>query len=273
MPGAAETHLSTVEAWECDDNDHLNIQFYFERFAMAEAHAVLALGGAVPAAAPLSRHVRFHSELRGGDLVRIASEVAWADGRLGVLHRMTDPADGRLAATAVDLYDAPGRGGELDEVAGPRSLDAGPTPFADVSGPGRKVTGRWVVQPSECVAAGGLSDRGLVALISRANAQFWNGSPCGRDFMAARNWGRAVVEMKLTVGTRPAAGTPILVASSPIQALRSAVALRHAFVDAASGAVLAMVDGSSVIFDRVARKAQKLPDAMREWLDARIGAE
>ena len=51
MTGFVESHRSFVNTWECDDNAHMNVQFYFKRFdeavAVAESAevAVVCVGG------------------------------------------------------------------------------------------------------------------------------------------------------------------------------------------------------------------------------------
>ena len=41
---AVETLFSFVNRWECDENDHLNVQFYFSRFDEADRQFRLVTG-------------------------------------------------------------------------------------------------------------------------------------------------------------------------------------------------------------------------------------
>ena len=38
------TQRGFVNTWECDENEHLNVQFYFARFADAAAHFLVGRG-------------------------------------------------------------------------------------------------------------------------------------------------------------------------------------------------------------------------------------
>src|SRR5690606_16110861 len=63
MP-AFETLFSSVNRWECDENDHLNVQFYFTRFEEADRQFRLLSGlSDALVGSRRVRHVRYHCEL------------------------------------------------------------------------------------------------------------------------------------------------------------------------------------------------------------------
>ncbi|MEP2436118.1 MAG: thioesterase family protein, partial [Roseibium sp.] len=101
---AQDTLFSFVNRWECDENDHLNVQFYFSRFEEADRQFQLlsGLSDAVVGARRV-RHVRYHKELRTGDLIAVKSFIAF-DGphMLTVVHELRNSGTGDLAATAID---------------------------------------------------------------------------------------------------------------------------------------------------------------------------
>ena len=102
-----ETLFSFVNRWECDENDHLNVQFYFSRFEEADRQFQLISGlSEALVGARRVRHVRYHKELRTGDLVTVRSAIAF-DGphMLSVVHEMYNTTSGALAATAIDGYE------------------------------------------------------------------------------------------------------------------------------------------------------------------------
>jgi acyl-CoA thioester hydrolase len=61
---AIETLFSFVNCWECDENDHLNVQFYLARFEEADRQFRLLSGlSDALAGARRARHLRYHEEL------------------------------------------------------------------------------------------------------------------------------------------------------------------------------------------------------------------
>ena len=122
-----EANLSgAVDAWECDQMGHMNIQFYAQRFDLSNRSALMTprqshgndllvrekLG-------PLRERLTFHSELRAGAPIEITmSALEPVDpGIFRVRHALTRTEDGLLAATAdidYEVYEqrpqeAPGR--------------------------------------------------------------------------------------------------------------------------------------------------------------------
>ena len=88
----AETLYSFVNRWECDENDHLNVQYYFSRFEEADRQFQLISGlNEALVGARRVRHVRYHKELRTGDLIVVRSAIAF-DGphMLTAVHEMYD---------------------------------------------------------------------------------------------------------------------------------------------------------------------------------------
>ena len=91
---------SFVNRWECDENDHLNVQFYFSRFEEADRQFRLLCGlSETLVGARRVRHVRYHKELRTGDLITVHSSVAFG------------PTRGRRAKAAGTRPDRRHRGG------------------------------------------------------------------------------------------------------------------------------------------------------------------
>jgi hypothetical protein len=98
------TYHTRVERWECDYNDHWNVQFYGRSFQMAaEAIAVRATGANPGADATRTRHLRFHGELTVSAPIEVRSaRLADADHLEEATVHLLFSA-GRIAATALDL--------------------------------------------------------------------------------------------------------------------------------------------------------------------------
>ena len=89
----------SVQRWECDENDHLNVQFYLARFEEADRQFRLLSGlSDALAGARRARHLRYHEELYSGDTLVMRSHVAF-DGpyMLTVVHELRRSADNVLA--------------------------------------------------------------------------------------------------------------------------------------------------------------------------------
>lgn len=99
-----ETLLSFVNTWECDENDHLNVQFYFSKFEEADRQFRMLTGfSEALVGARRVRHVRYHAELVAASLITVKSYVAF-DGphMLSVVHEMIEGSTGEICATAID---------------------------------------------------------------------------------------------------------------------------------------------------------------------------
>jgi len=120
-----ETHRSFINAWECDENDHLNVQFYFKRFAeAAEVFAVTTGGERNSHSLPKSRHVRYLRELRDNASIAIKSALI-GDGEMAgcVIHLLENLDENTVSATSVDQIEGLKQDSGLPVVA---SLELGP---------------------------------------------------------------------------------------------------------------------------------------------------
>lgn len=271
-----ETLRSFVNTWECDENDHLNVQFYFDRFDTADQHYRLIAGiGADALGARKVRHLRFHSELHAATPLTVHSRAARGGPHpASVVHAMRRSGDGTLAATALDGYDR-GLGvlavdaGEVDEVSMPRGLEG---PAADLAEPpGGRVTYRGLVWPSDCGADGTLSDRGYVSCFTDGAAHTWDMAGLTAEWLNTHGLGRVAVEMKLTYGVAPVAGD-LLVQKSKLAFVRGRTfGLHHCLIRANTGEVAAIGDVVALVMDLSERRAVELPAEVAERVAATIG--
>jgi acyl-CoA thioester hydrolase len=287
MP-AIETLKTIVNTWECDENDHMNVQFYWSKFADADAH-FLFLAGLDPAllGPRRVRHVRYHAEMRAGTPVTCTSSLC-ADGPhpVSVVHEMREGGSGRLMATALDGYaTAPAIATHLlrqaskvrapmPPEAAPRSFAAPPaalgTPLKRLETLGATVTYRGRVMPADCQANGFLDDRGYVARFTDAGPHAWAEAGLHHDFLAENTLGRVAVEMKLTVGQELTAGTLIHVLTAFTAVGRSTFSMRHHIVDTRADRIAAIGELTVLIMDLKARRSVPLPVSARERLSERV---
>lgn len=154
-------YYGSVNHWETDENDHLNVRFYAEK--MNQALTIFLREAAVPAARVESQHIRFVQEARIAAPLRVdCVPVAGANGQMNVLSLMRQNlTEAPIAAFTTSLTiegDRPAdwhSGGVIPEWALPRGVDpADPYPEpADVDAArhlGFRTMGRGVIQVPEC---------------------------------------------------------------------------------------------------------------------------
>ena len=243
------THTGFVDTWTCDENDHLNVQFYWEHFAQGAAMLAALDGGS---ARPwTSRHVRYLRELRRGAATQVLSR---RQSETRTVHHLHDMSDGSLSATAIDTFDHSTACD--DEAARGRSLPAEPVAF---DGEG-DVAARFVVEPRECGVAGTLSDRGLIGRFSSGAANIWAFAGIGRDWLRANRRGTVVVEKKVTrLGPAPPAGTPIEIVSRAARSGAKTVRFDSGVRDARDRTPIYAVAMTALLMDLDARRAVALP--------------
>ncbi|MEW5424729.1 thioesterase family protein [Amorphus sp. 3PC139-8] len=274
MP-ALETLVSFVNSWECDENAHLNVQFYFSRFEIAAAHFA-AMAGLDPALAPVARHVRYHAELVEGDILRMESGIV-TDGPLapGIVHSLIDISTGRVSATAWHRYPATATP-ELAARAEAANAAIAPEPAriaprgvtGDIPAPqdraalfekGAVITSRGIIQPADVDADGVALDRTIVGHFSDGASALWEAIGLTKTKINERGWGRVAVEMRLVRHERLAVGDLVEQVSGIVTASERTLWMRHCLFETRSGRPLAIGDSISIAMDLAARKAVRFP--------------
>lgn len=285
-----ETLKSFVNTWECDENNHLNVQFYFERFDDADRHFRLQAGfDDDTIGRRLSRHVRYHRECYVGGLqvVRSAVYEAAADFVTAV-HVLYDVGSGMISATALDRYHlskplSDRLLADLPSAPQAETLAARPRSFTGQH-PSLDVTARFLLQnrglasyygsvkPAHCDASGYLDSRSTIAIMSNAAAHVWQAAPMTRAWLDENGYGRVAVEMRLTLGDPIPAGTLTRVVTKWASAERTTFTFRHHLIDAETGTCLAIVDNAALVMDLETRKAVPLSAPHREAILELSGA-
>ena len=270
-----ETQRSFVNSWECDENFHMNIQFYWKRFGDAEQ--IFFHLSQNNSQRWIDRHVRYHGELHMATNTVVRScQIA---SQHQVVHELINGDSGELSATAIDLYANPvGDNGpkieSADEAALPRSLPIEPLTIIDTapviaSGLG-VLSHRSVITPLECDHHGNLLDQFYIARFSDAASHLWNHLGVTRGWMHDNNLGTVAVEMKATRHGHVRVGT-MLEAVTWLEALgNKTFSFRHQISDMASGEALYSGAVTALLMDLNARRAVTLPDMMREQFEQRL---
>ncbi|MEP1206515.1 MAG: acyl-CoA thioesterase [Rhizobiaceae bacterium] len=264
MKTPIETHRSFVNSWECDENVHMNIQFYWKRFAEA-AQIFFHLAGAEQQNW-LDRHVRYHGELMMGTNTVIHSAPGPGGGSL--VHKLVNGDTNALSATAIDIYPQSIGGkaeafADFPEPSKPRSLPVAPLEPQDTAAILRHglglVTHRCIVTPQECDAAGNLLDQYQIARFSDAASHLWQFKGVTREWMRQENVGTVAVEMKASRHQSVRAGTMMEVVTWVQEVRPRTFTFRHQVSDMKTGQALYSGAVTALLLDLAARKTIQLP--------------
>lgn len=281
---AVETLRTMVNTWECDENAHMNVQFYFAHFDTAGRHfSVLAGLNEAALGARRVRHVRYHSELRAAELLIIRSAIA-PDGPhpFTIVHEMIEPVSGRLSATAIDGYQ--GGGGAalpsippafsmpLPEVATPRSFEAAPATTApgaeQLLAAGGVVTFRGAIHPRHCDAGGEALDQTYISAFTDGASHAWEAGGIETRWLGENGYGRVALEMKLSRINSLRQGDLVHMVSCCARVERKAFSFRHHLFETQSGRLAAIGDATGIVMDLATRKSVILPERIVASLKA-----
>jgi acyl-CoA thioester hydrolase len=270
-----ETHRSFVNTWECDENDHMNVQFYFKRFE--EAADFLAIQCELETYNPmlLCRHVRYHKELRSADSTIVNSGIVEVlSDRIKIAHQMVNTTTGTLSASALDTVSLgkqeappirlPRAPVEFLEPVLPRGVADGPSePFDSGILLG---TGKATLSNHSIVRDFDLDEKRCL-LTSRIISRFTDGAPhiwdhfgITTDWLAQTKNGRVAVELKLTPLATAKPGDALRLVSNIPESQGKTFLVRHQLENAATGEIIARGDVRALVMSLITRRAIELPD-------------
>ncbi len=276
-PGLIPTFSTAVNTWQCDENDHLNVQFYTEFGHEAQAHlmASLGLGPRAQRAAGLTLdpawdHVRYLREFRAVDAVAVLSApIEIGERHLLAYHEIRNSSDGKVAATmrrritSDAPWPAPFRARAeaarraLPANAGPRSVGKRALPdlvLADAARTGLIDIGRTVITPAECDERGQFLPHHQFGRYSDGAPMLWNHLGFDRSAMQERGEGSVVVEM-LNHYRRPLHAGDLLVVMSGLASFSDRVlTFTHFLFEAETGTLAACAEAIGMKFDQKIRK-------------------
>ena len=268
-----------MNTWQCDENDHLNVQFYTEFGHEASAHllAELGLGPRAQRAAGLDGpcrrdHIRYLREFREVDPVEVLSApIEVGERHLLAYHEIRNPADGTVA-----VDDAPPhrlrpavartrsaraprrRSWRCRTTRRPRSVGKLALPDlalgeAATLRPDRQSAAR-VVTPAECDERGEFLPHHQFGRYSDGAPLLWNHLGFDRAAMQERQEGSVVVEM-LNHYRRPLRAGDLLVVMSGLAAFTDKVlTFTHFLFEAETGTLAACAEAIGMKLDQKIRK-------------------
>lgn len=292
-----ETFRGSVNAWECDENLHMNVRFFGSR-AM-EGLAFLAAAIDMPRAfqdkayatlQPTDIHIRFLKEARQGVALSMRGGVTAIDATSMTVFQEMAHADGAPAATfamkvahahTTDLRPfawsarVKARAEALKCVVPahgqPRSLDLSIAPtsptVALADKLGAQVVGRLAVPAHDCDPFGRMRTELFMGRVSDAVPNFlaaWREQAANAD--GARTVGGAVLEYRLCPRKWPRAGDLIEIRSGVVEVAEKTNRLVHWMLDPVSGEAWCTAEVVAVTFDLTTRKTIPIPEARRALL-------
>jgi acyl-CoA thioester hydrolase len=282
-------YSGSVNTWECDENDHLNVRFYAHKINQAlQAWAADLTGDpamttrVLPAIA--SQHIRFLREARAATPVRVeCGPIARSGERLTVVaimrHNATDEA---LAAfqTVLDTRGWPAPFTELPLAAAPdfalprgigsNDLRVPPASRTAALSAGYRIVGRGVIGTDECAADGTLLPHGYIGRVSDGMPNLWVFMNTQTDQAAHENgaMGGAALEYRLELHEALRAGD-IYTHLSGVRAIGAKTqTMAHVVINERTGRAASSAVAIGVAMDLVTRKSVAIPQARRARLEA-----
>lgn len=299
--GYFDSFRGAVNTWECDDNDHLNVQFYtvrasdgafFLRHELGLAPSYIRATGRTMIA--LEEHTRFHRELRAGDPIRLRSRLIDMRARtLVVYHELLNAATEETAATVVAVsahFDMKTRKvipWSEDELQRGRAL-IGPLPdhaegrsvkrerrlpditLAKAEAEGLVEIHRGPVMPWHCDDFGHMSTQFYISRYSDGSGHLWQGIGMGREELRKRNHGSVVLEQRLNYVREVTSGDIVIVRSALVEVGPKTVRLCHFMFNAETELLAATSEVTAVLLDLGARRAVAFADDERKRLEAHL---
>ncbi len=291
-PRLIPTFSTAVNTWQCDENNHLNVQFYTEFAHEASANLLAHLGfgpRAQRAAGVITRagddHVRYLREFRVVEPVEVHSAaVEVGEQELVAYHEVRNPAKNEVAATirrrivcdrawpADFRARAEAACVTLPETARPRSvgkLDLPDLHLSQAASFGLIEVGRTQVSPDECDERGDFLPRHHFGRYSDGAPVLWNHLGFDRAAMQERQEGSVVVEM-LNHYRRPLqAGDLAVVMSGLATFTDKTITFTHFLFEAETGTLAACAEAVGMKFDQKVRKIMTFPPEDRARMEAR----
>lgn len=272
------TFTTSVNTWQCDENDHLNVQFYtdFAHRAQSMLMAELGLGPRAQRAAglslqPVSDHVKYLREFRVVDGVDVRSAPVEIGARdMLCYHEIRNSSEDTVAATVLRRValdrDWPAefrRKAEAARVAVPAQAAArsvgklSPLPaltLADAASRGLIAVSRGLVMPDECDAQGHFQPRHVFGRYSDGAAILWNHLGMDRAAMQQRGEGSVVVEMLNEYRQPLAAGDLAVVMSGLADHTDRILKFTHFLFEGETGRLAACAEAVGMKLDQKLRK-------------------
>jgi len=289
-------YRGSVNAWECDENDHLNVRFYLAKANQGLPFVLGALGlspaaldGAGARARIRAQHARFLRESRPATPLTVEAGLAAEEGhRLTLYSEIRHTLNRDVLATLLTEVELTGEDGSprpiplspdaprcsVPDHGAPRGIAAAREALRpardEIAAMGFVEIGRGTVAAAECDPAGDLELYQYVGRMSDSVvnllARFQTEEELSRRSSGVE--GGALVELRIAFHGTLRAGNAFTLHSGVAATGRKTQHFVHLFFDEASRACVATAQGIAVAMDLKTRKAIDLPESRRRRIEA-----
>jgi len=281
-------YWGSVNRWECDENDHLNVRFYAHKMNQA-LQIFLLQQNLVPESAPDAalrriqvQHIRFLREARIAAPLRVDCGISGCrEDALDVLQIMVNNVTEEPVAAFLTTIDTTGWGPHLEaeapvpETAAPRGLDPQapyhmPASQEAAAALGFHVVGRGIIGHDECDATGLLLPHHYIGRVSDGMPNLWAFLNEATDLEARQNGdlGGAALEYRLRIHT-PLRSGHVFAHMSGVRSLGNKTQnMAHVVIDETTGRCAATAEAVGVAMDLNSRKAVPISPERRRRLEA-----
>ncbi|MEM1434773.1 MAG: acyl-ACP thioesterase [Pseudomonadota bacterium] len=280
-----DTFRGSVNRWECDENDHLNVRFYLRKAEQGIVLGLSALGLADhrQAASWLKRasthHIRYLQEARvAAPIVGTLGVTGLSEGRLELLSELSHGFSGEPLATLLSELEVDPAEAErlraqtppfvsVPTHAAPRGLPAAPSPYATL-GPeaarahGYRRIGAGVIEADECSPDGACADWALVGRTSDSMPSLWStthGTGPTAEFL-----GGAVLEYRFQRNGPLEVGEPFVHYAALGEIGSKTYRISHLLYRADTGMLVSSAEAVSIAMDLEARRSLPITEEHRQ---------
>ncbi len=268
-----DCYLGSVNQWETDENDHLNVRFFVQK--MGETLKLGMKDLSVNGGTLRVQHMRFLQEARIATPITGSIGVVSQEGEpLHVLTELRNTATGTVLASFVNEFDTATMAGAdtiaLPDHAGSRGVPIEEIPYARLSRMealelGFVKTGRATVIPEECDETGHLLMHQYMGNISTSMPNLWaRFSPPDDPILRGEKEGGAVLEYRMNYHFPLKLGDGFEVMSGLKAIGDKTQHMLHLMFSLENDQCVLGCEAVGVAMDLEKRKAKSIPDARRE---------
>lgn len=269
--------FGSVNRWECDENDHLNVRFFAQKIQQTLQFGLIEVGIATPENVLAVRRQIRHKHMRFIAEARMAVPIT---GYFGVIESQPDAlitlcelrnsaTDVVLASFLIELggeYSYTGPTNTLPEHAGTRGVTAEAFIYKDCTSDemmsrGCSIIGQGVVQADECDSEGHLQNYLYMGRHSDSMPNLFT-----RFETKSRGdgvVGGAVLEYRMNFFSQLKSGSRFKIVSGVKALGEKTQVFIHAMFNADTGELVTGSEALAISMDLEARKAIKIPDERR----------
>lgn len=270
-----ETYRGVVSAWECDIVEHFTIAYYFERFADATRNFLELIdeGASLSAVIDTGRsrfNTTFTQELRAGAGFHVLSAITAVEEKaLRLAHQVVESASGRTVSWLMETLPltVPATADLRRRLLARAIAWPGPEvpqPTAEATKQA-VLTARDRVKPREIDEAGTMSLAACVHRFSSASMQFLTSIGMTGTYMHQNRRGFSTLALDLALCGSAKVGDRIDVRTSIAHLGNTSLSYLHR-MRGADGREIASLVQAGVHLDLDARRATKIPPAIRETI-------